>query len=424
MTRAAGRAKRTFSSRRLQSQLVVMVAVLIAIAGAAMLRDSGFTAFGESTPASPAFALLWIIGAVCALGAASQAKFHRLAALIMVGGAGLITCLTFAWFSAPDLALTQISVEVVTLVLILLGLRWLPKRIETDDRSRSTLRAHARRARDVALATAAGAGMAGLAYTMLTRPASPGISRFFLEHTLAQGGRNVVNVILVDFRGFDTLGEITVVGIVALTVYKLLRRFRPPPESVSAPRAQIHDPENGVPRDLRELMPRGYMLVPAVIGRLLLPVAGVISVFFPLRGHNAPGGGFVGGLVMSTAFIVQYMVSGTHWVESRMRIHPQYWIGAGLLAAAGASAGAWLASKNFLTSMAWHPQLPVLGEVHLSSTLLFDVGVYLLVIGATTLILIALAHQSLRSHRKPESDANESEAWRSPVGQSESAVVS
>jgi multicomponent K+:H+ antiporter subunit A len=127
-------------------------------------------------------------------------------------------------------------------------------------------------------------------------------------------------------------------------------------------------------------------------------------VFFLLRGHNAPGGGFVGGLVLATAFIVQYAVSGTTWVESRIRIHPQYWIAAGLLAACGAGMGAWLASRNFLTSIAWHGELPVVGELHLSSVLLFDLGVYLLVIGATTLILIALAHQSLRSHRQAELD--------------------
>src|SRR5690606_3432621 len=135
---------------------------------------------------NPAFALMWAVGAACAIGAAMQAKFHRLAALIMVGGAGLITCLTFAWFSAPDLALTQISVEVVTVVLILLGLRWLPKRVEIEDPGRQTLRARARRARDVVLAAVAGTGMAGLAYAILTRPADPGISPWFVENALSQ----------------------------------------------------------------------------------------------------------------------------------------------------------------------------------------------------------------------------------------------
>jgi multicomponent K+:H+ antiporter subunit A len=119
-----------------------------------------------------------------------------------------------------------------------------------------------------------------------------------------------------------------------------------------------------------------------------------------VRGHNAPGGGFVGGLVMATAFIVQYMMNGTHWIESRMRIHPQYSIGTGLLLAGGAGCAAWLASRNFLANLAWHGTVPFVGEIHLSSTLLFDLGVYLLVVGATVLMLIALAHQSLRSQRQ------------------------
>jgi multicomponent K+:H+ antiporter subunit A len=106
----------------------------------------------------------------------------------------------------------------------------------------------------------------------------------------------------------------------------------------------------------------------------------------------------VGGLVLATAFIVQYLVGGALWVEARMRIHPQYWIATGLLAASGAGAGAWLASRAFLTNLSWDLHLP-LGDLHLSTVLLFDVGVYALVIGATTLILVAMAHQSLRSHR-------------------------
>jgi multicomponent K+:H+ antiporter subunit A len=166
------------------------------------------------------------------------------------------------------------------------------------------------------------------------------------------------------------------------------------------PRGQRADAENGGRGNPGDSLPSGFMLAPTVLGRLLLPVAGVISVFFLLRGHNAPGGGFVGGLVMATAFIVQYMMSGTLWIESRMRIHPQYAIGMGLLLAGGAGCAAWLVSRNFLANLTWHGHLPLVGELHVSSTLLFDLGVYLLVVGATVLILIALAHQSLRSQRQ------------------------
>jgi multicomponent K+:H+ antiporter subunit A len=136
------------------------------------------------------------------------------------------------------------------------------------------------------------------------------------------------------------------------------------------------------------------------MARLLLPMAGLVSIYFLLRGHNAPGGGFVGGLVMATAVIVQYMVSGTIWVEARLRIHPQLWIALGLLAAGGAGVAAWLASRSFLSALSLDLHLPLLGAIHLSSVLLFDLGVYMLVVGATMLMLIALAHQSLRSPRK------------------------
>src|SRR5690606_24955199 len=150
---------------------------------------------GEWTRIDPAFALMWLVGYACAIGAAVQAKFHRLAALIMVGCTGLVTSLTFAWFSAPDLALTQVSVEVVTTVLLLLGLRWMPKRLPMELRNRDTTRARARRIRDATIAVVAGVGMALLAYAILTKPAGPGIRDFIVENALpGGGGLNIVNV--------------------------------------------------------------------------------------------------------------------------------------------------------------------------------------------------------------------------------------
>jgi multicomponent K+:H+ antiporter subunit A len=399
--RGAARATRGLFSWRLQPQVLLIVCAAFA-AGFLPLAIGGWSA-GDLplTPLDPLFLLLWLIGGACALGAALQAKFHRLAALIMVGGVGLITCLTFAWFSAPDLALTQIVVETVTAVLILLGLRWLPRRFELADPRRTTMRARARRARDATLAVLCGTGIAALSFAVLTRPAVGELGPFFLRNAFELGGgRNVVNVILVDFRGFDTLGEITVVGIVAMTVYALLRRFRPAPESIVSPNAQreAREPEPVVANP-DALLPPGDLKIPAVFVRLLLPIAGMVSVYFLLRGHQAPGGGFVGGLVMATAVIAQYMVGGTMWVESRLRVHPLTWMGLGLLAAAAAGVLAWWSSLPFLTARTIDVHLPLLGAIHLSSVLLFDLGVYMLVIGATVLMLVVLAHQSLRSPR-------------------------
>jgi multicomponent K+:H+ antiporter subunit A len=398
LIRGATALLRITSSRRLQTQLGLIVVAVIAAALVATGELSSLDLTAQLSQIDPAFGLMWLVGAACAIGAAVQAKFHRLAALIMVGCAGLVTSLTFAWLSAPDLALTQVSVEVVTTVLLLLGLRWMPKRLPMELQNRNTARARVRRVRDATLAVIAGLGMALLVYAILTKPAGPGIRDFLVQNALpAGGGQNIVNVILVDFRGFDTLGEITVLGIVALTIYKLLRRFRPAPEVLDS--SEKRDPSREIP-DPHDPLPKGALLVPAVLGRVLLPMAAVVSVYFLLRGHNAPGGGFVGGLVMATGFIAQYMVNGTLWVESRMRIHPQYWIGGGLVCAGAAGILAWFAWQPFLSALVWEPTLPLLGKLHLSTVLLFDLGVYFLVVGTTTLMLIALAHQSLRAHRR------------------------
>src|SRR5690606_12795598 len=330
-------------------------------------------------------------------------KFHRLVALILMGGAGLVTCITFVWLSAPDLALTQLLVEVVTTVLILLGLRWLPNPIPEAEPAVSLL-TRLRRGSALLVAIIVGAGMALLAYAMMTRPLPETISRFFLERAYTEGGgTNVVNVILVDFRGFDTLGEITVLGIVALTVYALLRRFRPAPESIEMPEQQrVQNAfDEAHPNRQPGYTAANYMLVTGLLMRLMFPVMSAFAVYLLLRGHNLPGGGFVAGLTMAVAFIVQYMASGTRWVEARLRIHPVRWIGVGLLLALATGLGAWLVAHPFLTSHTRYLDLPVLGPVPLASAMFFDLGVFALVVGATALILIALAHQSIRSHRLP-----------------------
>jgi multicomponent K+:H+ antiporter subunit A len=404
-TRLSRTAVRLFGTRRLQTQMFSIIAVAIVLALFAARGTPLAWGERERLSASPAFVLLWVTGAVCAVGAAVMAKFHRLAAVTLMGGAGLVTCVTFMWFSAPDLALTQIVVEVVTTTLFLLGLRWLPMRLQQIS-ERVTLRDRARRARDLLLAVAAGGGLATLSYAMLTRPAPQSISPFFLERALPEGGgTNVVNVMLVDFRAFDTIGEITVLGAVGLTVYALLRRFRPPRESVGEPRQQ-----QGLGADvITDLVKpradddaaRGYMMVPAVIARLLLPVAVVVAVHFFLRGHNEPGGGFVAGLIVAIALLAQYLVAGTRWVEERMRVRPARWIAVGLLLAAVTGSGALALGYPFLTTHTVHAHLPLVGEVHLPSATFFDLGVFGAVVGATLLILTALAHQSVRAHRNP-----------------------
>ena len=418
MMRGVRKIEKRISTKRLQTQLFLLVTVAVIGALIPML-NSGLT-WGDrpKIPGSIVFVTLWVLAIACALGAAWQAKYHRLAALTMVSVCGLMTCITFVWFSAPDLALTQLVVEVVTTVLILLGLRWLPRRIEEVSPLPNTLRkARIRRVRDFLLSTVVGGGMALLSYAMLTRQTPNDISSFYLSRALPEGGgSNVVNVMLVDFRGFDTLGEITVLGAVALTVYALLRRFRPSKESMELP-PQQRQLAPDVATDL--VNPRqasdtalGFMMVPAVLVRLLLPIAMVVSFYLFMRGHNQPGGGFVAGLVMSVAFILQYMVAGTQWVEAQMSLRPMRWMGFGLLAATLTGLGALFAGYPFLTPHTWHLSLPVLGDIHVASALFFDVGVYAMVVGSTLLMLTALGHQSVRAH-KP---SNQPKAVVNPQG--------
>ncbi len=477
---------RVFSTRKLQKQLLLVVVVAFAAGATPLWLGHGLSRGPVPTKEiNPVFVVFWAIGMACAIGAAYQAKYHRLAALIMLGGAGLVTCLTYVWFSAPDLALTQLMVEIVTTTLMLLGLRWLPKRFEPQFARgaaglRGLSRARGRRVRDLVVAIVGGSGVGALAFAVLTRPFPESVANHYLARSLSEGGgANTVNVIIVDFRGFDTMGEIVVLGVVALTVFALLRRFRPPPESLETPhqrrirtidemleaeeaaeiaaelaareqaeavrraalaaqavaadavRAAIEtqeaheaavaqglvqevadgpadraSDEEAAERIRRKRIERhaidsatGDFVLPAIVLRLMMPLAGLVSVYLFLRGHNNPGGGFVAGLVFAVAIIMQYMVSGTDWVEAHMSLRPVRWIAVGLLLAAGTGASAIVSGLPWLSSQDVHLHLPVIGELHLSTVMVFDLGVFALVVGATILILIALAHQSRRRHR-------------------------
>jgi multicomponent K+:H+ antiporter subunit A len=387
---------RSLGTRRLQPQLRWIVVLAVAAGLWPSYRLGIELGTPGSTPFDAALAIAWGVGGACAIGAAWQAKFHRLAALILAGGAGLVTCLTFAWFSAPDLALTQLAVEVVTTVLLLLGLRWLPKRVPYRWTWAGARAALPGRVRDLALAVSAGGGLAALAYAAMTRPLPDTVSKFFVEHAYTEGGgTNVVNVILVDFRGFDTLGEITVLAAVAAAAYSLLRRFRPARESIEPP-PQQQAQRNSIAAD--------DALVPGVLMRGMFAPIFVFAMYLLFRGHDLPGGGFAAGIVFAIGIILQYMAGGTRWAEERLALRPVQLMGVGIGLAAATGAGAWLFAHPFLTSHVVHVFVPLIGDVHLPSAFLFDIGVFLLVVGATSLMLIAIAHQSLRAHRAERED--------------------
>jgi multicomponent K+:H+ antiporter subunit A len=170
----------------------------------------------------PAAALIGGVGIAAALGTV-LAWQHRLLALVLMGATGLVVCLVFVWFSAPDLALTQLLVEVATVLVMMLALRWLPAQSPPLATAGARLKAW----RDGALALAVGLGVAALVWQVLALP-SVSIADYYLQTTRALGGgANAVNVIIVDYRGFDTLGEITVLVIAALIIHALLAPVTP-----------------------------------------------------------------------------------------------------------------------------------------------------------------------------------------------------
>ncbi|EWG98803.1 hypothetical protein Q427_28470 [Halomonas sp. BC04] len=198
----------------------------------------------------------------------------------MLSVVGLAVSLTFVRFSAPDLALTQLSVEVASMILMILALFFLPQRPPLLVSGRRILR-------DLILAASLGVVVAMLNYALLTRETLT-IADYFLRESLpGGGGTNVVNVILVDFRGFDTLGEITVLTLAGLATFKLLNRMR------------LFMPSGNL-EGIRWSQHR-YPMILAVVAQILLPLALLVSVYIFLRGHNQPGGGFIAGLITSVA---------------------------------------------------------------------------------------------------------------------------
>jgi multicomponent K+:H+ antiporter subunit A len=378
---AAGRFTVRLENGSLQRYAAWMVALAIGLAAWA-LAGSGLGTGGRTPmPATPLALALWLVLLACA-AALVLTHHRRFQAVVLTGGVGLVTALTFLGFSAPDLALTQLSVEIVSTVLLLMGLALLPA---ITPRESTRLR----RARDALLAAAGGLGMTWLTWLMLTRD-HDSIAWYFLEQSApVGGGTNAVNVILVDFRGYDTFGEITVLGIAAVGVLALLDRFRV--------RRPAIDPDG------RRWSYAGLPLMLRMAARLVLPLALVVSVYIFWRGHNLPGGGFIAGLVTAVALVLQYMSLGQGRADALLHSGDGQrftrWVGAGLGIAWLTGVGAFAFGHSFLTSAFGHPIVPVLGELPLATAALFDLGVYVTVVGATMLMLSVLGAASKEGAR-------------------------
>ncbi|MDM7463845.1 MAG: MnhB domain-containing protein, partial [Tepidimonas taiwanensis] len=385
---AAGRVTSALENGSLQRYLAWLIGSAIVVAVVTLLDAGIATGARPRLPANPLAVAVWLLLAAACV-ALVWTHHRRFQAVILVGVVGLVTSLTFVGLSAPDLALTQLSVEVVSTVLLLMGLALLPQHSPRESSAD-------RRLRDAVLALVGGAGIGWIAWVMLTRDFHS-ISWYFLENALPLGGgTNVVNVILVDFRGYDTFGEITVLGIAAIGVLALMegmRAVRPPVDAQGRRWTFAASP-----------------LLLRMAASIVLPAALVVAVYIFLRGHNMPGGGFIAGLITAVALVLQYMALGQERVEALLRVQGGRrfvrWIGSGLTVAGVTGAGAFVLGRPFLTSAHGHLHVPLLGELPLASAALFDLGVYGTVVGATLLtisVLGAASHAPAASQHEPGS---------------------
>ncbi len=327
----------------------------------------------ELLPVPAVIAVGWLLLIVATVSVVVM-HHNRFRALVLIGIIGLSISAGFVYLSAPDLALTQISVETVTIMLLLLALHFMPQ--ITPKESPLGLKI-----RDGFIALVAGGGVGAVAYAFLMRDVDT-ISGFHLANSYeGGGGTNVVNVILVDFRGYDTYGEIIVLGIAGLVIYALMNALLDGPAARRLKQV-VYDYDRS--RDRHPMMM-------VVVTRVLMPIAILVGVYIFLRGHNQPGGGFVAGLVIAIALLMQYMASGFAWTQERKRIEYHTMIGLGVVIAGLTGVGSWLAGAPFLTSSYTYIHLPPIEEFELATAMLFDLGVFLTVLGAVMLMLYSLS---------------------------------
>jgi multicomponent Na+:H+ antiporter subunit A len=347
-------------SASLRTYVMVIVVTSALVGGTALVTDPGFGSALPRTSISPhdvLIVVLIIAGAIAATLARST-----MSAVLSLGAVGYGVAMMFLSFGAPDLAMTQFSVETLTVLIYVLVFRHF--------RELGPLSPGLVRARDGLIAIGIGMFIGGLLVSIATTETAPALREYFAESGLTLGhGRNIVNVILVDFRAFDTLGEITVLATAAIGVRGLLR--------FAADRRVGHEPVQPVNSPIFR-----------TAARLLMPLLLLFSVLLLLRGHNEPGGGFVGGLVAAAAFALYAIAFGVKRARQALLVRPMTLLGAGLLLALFSGLPAVLRGRPFLTAL-WVP-----GSLFLGTPVLFDVGVFLVVAGVVLMMIFSLAEES------------------------------
>lgn len=349
---------RLLQNGSLPTYVLVVFVAMAGMMGWALRATGGAVRLGGPPPRAPEL-LVAIVTLIAAIGIVLFTS--RTAVIVTMGVIGYAVALFFAFFSAPDLAIAQFLVETLFVVLVILTLRRLPDFRHLDSRAGA--------ARDAVVALAVGALMSLLLILVSARPPDATLPRYFAEHSQPRAyGRNIVNVILVDFRALDTLVEITVLSAAAVGIHVLLKPG-------AAPRRPIPS------------------LLLNIAARFLLPIVLLFSIFLLLRGHNEPGGGFAAGLVTAIAIALYLIGAGRRAVRRLLPVQPLALITAGLLLAGASGLWAVAGGGPYLESR-WYPgELPLLGGFHPGTPFLFDVGVCLVAAGSILLGMLSLEEQ-------------------------------
>ncbi|MDO5722378.1 MAG: Na+/H+ antiporter subunit A [Actinomycetaceae bacterium] len=308
---------------------------------------------------------------------------HRMKAVLALGAVGTLIAMIYLSYGAPDLALTQIVVEVITLVVFVLVLRSLPPYFSNRPLVRS-------RWIRFGIAAALGTSLSLATAFAIQARVSPPVSELIPAEALVFGaGENIVNVILVDVRAWDTVGELSVLLVTATGVASLIylnRRFA---------RHDNHTPsKQGQWLPAVELMAVRERSVMLEVGtRLLFPTMLVASFWVTLVGHNHPGGGFAGGLLAGIAVVMRYLAGGRFELGQTLSINPGRLLGLGLFTAAVGGALPLLRGQTVLQSVEIHLNLGWVGDLHFTSAMILDIGVYILVLGLVLDLVTALGAQ-------------------------------
>jgi len=347
-------------SASLRTYVRVIVGTSVVIGGVALITDPGLGSAVPHTNITVHDALIVFI--IIASAIAATVARSTMAAVLSLGAVGYGVATMFLSFGAPDLAMTQLSVETLTVLIYVLVFRHF--------RGLGTLSPLLVRVRDGLIAITIGVFIGGLLLSVATTETAPRLKEYFAQFGPTLGhGRNIVNVILVDFRAFDTLGEITVLATAAIGVRALLQLA-----AMDRPEANFVAPATSP--------------IFRTAARLLMPLLLLFSMFLLLRGHNEPGGGFVGGLVAAAAFALYGIAFGVERARQALLVKPLTLLGAGLLIALGSGLPAVVRGQPFLTAL-WGT-----GPVAIGSPAVFDVGVFLVVSGVVLMMIFSLAEEA------------------------------